>query len=67
MLADLTDAMCDSSSCSSFALGLFSYFHQHLQEKEVPESVDILKPPHVDSLFKREIICDQINPSSNLS
>ena len=47
MLAGLTDATRDSSSCKSFALGVFfffSYFHQHLQEKEVPESMDILKP-----------------------
>ena len=44
ILSGLTDATRHPSSCNRFALGVSSYFHQHLQEKEVPESVDILKP-----------------------
>ena len=44
ILAGSIDATRDPRSCNSFALGVSSYFHQHLQNKEVTESEDILKP-----------------------
>ena len=44
ILSGSIDATRDPCSCNSFALGVSSYFHQHLQNKEVPESEDILKP-----------------------
>ena len=46
LLAGLTNATRNSSSCNNFALSVFlSYSHLDLREKEVPELVDILKPP----------------------
>ena len=41
ILAALTDATPDSRSCNSFALSVLFLFPSKIQEKEVPESVEI--------------------------
>ena len=41
ILVALTDATPDSRSCNSFALSVLFLFPSKIQEKEVPESVEI--------------------------